>query len=77
MIPSLVGLYAALAPMKLAGYVNPIIQRCQHQQAQPHLAFYIDRDLKDLPTGNAPIDLDREDDGQITRWLIDQFQEKS
>ncbi|TAD77395.1 MAG: Uma2 family endonuclease, partial [Oscillatoriales cyanobacterium] len=21
--------------------------------------------------------LDREDDGQITRWLIDQFQEKS
>jgi len=157
MVASLVGLYAALAPMKLAGYVNPIIQRCQHQQAQPHLAFYIDRDLKDLPTGNAPIDLDRfdpptlvvevgassfaddvgmkrllyerlgvaeywvvnvearsiigfaiadrgsreiqvsqvlpglelsiitealqrldrEDDGQITRWLIDQFQEKS
>ncbi|MBD2552971.1 Uma2 family endonuclease [Limnothrix sp. FACHB-708] len=157
MVASLVGLYAALAPMKLADYVNPIIQRCQQQQAQPHLAFYIDRDLKDLPTGNVPIDLDRfdppslvvevgassfaddvgmkrllyerlgvaeywvvnvearsiigfaiadrgsreiqvsqvlpglelsiitealqrldrEDDGQITRWLIDQFQEKS
>ncbi len=155
-IASLVGLYAALTPIKLVGYVNPIIQQRQ-QQAQPHLAFYIDRDLKDLPTGNAPIDLerldppslvvevgassfaddvgmkrllyerlgvaeywvvnvearsvigfaiadrgsreiqvsqvlpglelsiitealqrlDREDDGQITRWLIDQFQEKS
>lgn len=150
-------LYAAFQKRKIVRYINPSMRKRGEKESQPDLAFYIDRDLKDLPTGNAPIDLDRfdpptlvvevgassfaddvgmkrllyerlgvaeywvvnvearsiigfaiadrgsreiqvsqvlpglelsiitealqrldrEDDGQITRWLIDQFQEKS
>lgn len=58
MLASIVSLYAALLPIKLIGHINSVIQKEQQQQAQPDLAFYIGRDLKDLPTGNAPIDLD-------------------
>lgn len=57
-IASIAHLYAAIAPAKLTSYINSIIQKLQQHQAQPDLFFYIGYDLKDLPTGNAPIDLD-------------------
>jgi Uma2 family endonuclease len=54
-------LYASFQNLSLRCYINPSMRKRGAKESQPDLAFYIDYDLKDLPTGNAPIDLDRFD----------------
>lgn len=54
-------LYAAFQNLKIVRYINPSMRKIGEKESQPDLAFYIGRDLNDLPTGNAPIDLDRFD----------------
>lgn len=54
-------LYAALRKVKIVRYINPSMRKRGEKECQPDLAFYIGRDPQDLPTGNAPIDLDRFD----------------
>ncbi|MCG9886067.1 MAG: Uma2 family endonuclease [Cyanobacteria bacterium] len=51
-------LYASFRNLSLRCYINPSMRKRGEKESQPDLAFYIGRDLKDLPTGNAPIDLD-------------------
>lgn len=52
-------LYAGFQSLPIRGYINTSFRKEGIRACQPDLAFYIDRPLSDLPTGNSPIDLNQ------------------
>ncbi|MEO0456911.1 MAG: Uma2 family endonuclease [Cyanobacteria bacterium P01_A01_bin.114] len=56
-VSTVLNLYAALKNIPIKGLTNTSFRKLKIREAQPDLAFYIDKDLTFPPRNNAPIDL--------------------